>query len=49
MFLIGVTTHEIILNECLSQGIDYDEMYKIIRELLKRFNDGKELFNEGCV
>ena len=33
--------HEIIVNECIAQGIDYEEMYKIIRELLIRFNAGK--------
>ena len=41
MMIIGVTTHEIIVNECVAQGIDYEEMYKVIRELLIKFNDGK--------
>lgn len=40
MYVIGITTHEIILNECLSQGIDFEEMYKIIKELLIKFNAG---------
>ena len=39
--IIGITVHEIIVNECIAQGIDYEEMYKIIRELLIRFNAGK--------
>lgn len=41
MSLIGITTHEIILNECIAQGIEFDEMYKIIRELLVKFNAGR--------
>ena len=39
--IIGFTTHEIIVNECIAAGIDYEEMYKVIRELLIKFNDGK--------
>lgn len=41
IMIIGITVHEIIVNECIAQGIDYEEMYKIIRELLIRFNAGK--------
>lgn len=41
MYVIGITAHEIILNECIAQGIDYDEMYAIIRELLIKYNAGK--------
>ncbi|WP_408069442.1 hypothetical protein [Butyrivibrio sp. JL13D10] len=41
MYVIGITAHEIILNECISQGIDYGEMYDIIRELLIKYNAGK--------
>ena len=36
--IIGVTTHEIIVNECIAEGIDYEEMYKVIRELLQTVN-----------
>ena len=35
--IIGITVHEIIVNECIAQGIDYEEMYKIIRELRGKF------------
>ena len=24
--IIGITVHEIIVNECIAQGIDYEEM-----------------------
>ncbi len=41
MFVIGITAHEIILNECIAQGIDYEEMYVIIRKLLIKYNAGK--------
>ena len=41
MYVIGITAHEVIFNECLAQGIDYDEMYDIIRELLIKYNAGK--------
>lgn len=36
-----ITTHQIIVNECLAQDIDYDEMDDVIRYLLEMFNDGK--------
>ena len=41
MYVIGITAHEVIVNECIAQGIDYDEMYEIIRKLLIKYNAGK--------
>jgi hypothetical protein len=41
VMIIGVTAHEIIVSECVAEGIDYEEMYLVIRELLIKFNDGK--------
>ena len=42
MMMATITTHQIIVNECLAEGIDYDEMDEVIRYLLEMFNDGKE-------
>lgn len=45
MMMTTITTHQIIKNECLAEGIDYEEMNDVIRYLLEMFNDGKAYAN----
>ena len=39
--IVGITAHEIIVNECIAENIDFEELYLGSRDLLVKLNDGK--------